>query len=227
MTSAELSPTPRSTVRRGSERARTDRAELLAVLDAGLHCHLAMQIDGSPRVVPTGYGRIGGTLYLHGSSGARTMREGCEDAEVCVSVTLVDGVVYARAAFHNSINYRSALVHGRTRRVDDPDEKWQGLRALTEQLAPGSWEHSRQPTKKELAATAVLALDLDEAAVKVRSGGPGDDAEDVEAGGRWAGTLPLHHRWGEPVPSADLAADFPTPGHVTDRRHGSDVRASS
>ena len=218
MTSAELSPTRRSTVRRASERARTDRAELFSVLDAGLHCHLAMQIDGSPRVVPTGYGRIGDTLYLHGSSGARTMREGCEDAEVCVSVTLVDAVVYARAAIHHSINYRSALIHGRTRCVDGPDEKWRALRALTEQLAPGSWQHSRQPTKKELAATTVLALDLDEAAVKVRSGGPGDDAEDVEAGGRWAGTLSLHHNWGEPVPAADLAADFPTPSYLTERR---------
>ena len=217
MTSAELSSTQRSTIRRGSPRARTDRAELFALLDEGLCCHLAMRIDDAPRIVPTGYGRIGDTLYLHGSSGARTMREGCEDAEVCVSVTLVDGVVYARAAFHNSINYRSAVIHGRARGVNDPDEKWQALQALTEQLAPGSWQHSRKPSKKELAQTAVLALELDEAAVKVRSDGPDDDAEDVEVGSTWAGTLPLHHRWGAPIPADDLAADFPTPNYVTAR----------
>ncbi|TDD83116.1 pyridoxamine 5'-phosphate oxidase family protein [Saccharopolyspora karakumensis] len=201
-------------MRRGAKRARTDRAELHATLDAGLVCHLAVVVDGSPRVLPTGYGRRGDTLYLHGSTGARSLREA---GEVCVSVTHVDGVVYSRSMMHHSINYRSAVIHGRIRHVEDPAERWEGLRVITEQLAPGSWDHARRPNRKELAATAVLALDLTEAAVKVRTGDPGDDAEDVAAHEAWAGVLPLHQSWGTPVPSADLIAELPVPEHVLRR----------
>jgi uncharacterized protein len=211
---SQLSPTERSTIRRGAERARTDRGELHATLDAGLVCHLALVVDGSPRVLPTGYGRRGDTLYLHGSTGARSLREA---GEVCVSVTHVDGVVYSRSMMHHSINYRSAVIHGRIRHVEDPAERWEGLRVITEQLAPGSWDYARRPNKKELAATAVLALDLAEAAVKIRTGDPGDDAEDVEANEAWAGVLPLHRSWGAPVPSADLIAELPVPEHVLRR----------
>ncbi|MBQ0927322.1 pyridoxamine 5'-phosphate oxidase family protein [Saccharopolyspora endophytica] len=211
---SQLSPTERSTIRRGSKRARTDRGELHATLDSGLVCHLAVVVDGAPRVLPTGYGRRGDTLYLHGSTGARSLRDA---GEVCVSVTHVDGVVYSRSMMHHSINYRSAVIHGRIRHVEDPDERWEGLRVITEQLAPGSWDYARRPTKKELAATAVLALDLTEAAVKIRTGDPGDDAEDVEANEAWAGVLPLHRSWGAPVPSADLIAELPVPEHVLRR----------
>ncbi|WP_406688989.1 pyridoxamine 5'-phosphate oxidase family protein [Saccharopolyspora sp. ID03-671] len=210
----QLSPTERSTVRRGAHRASTDRADLHATLDAGLICHLAMVVDGSPRVLPTGYGRLDDTLYLHGSSGARSLREA---DEVCASVTVVDGVVYSRSMMHHSMNYRSAVVHGRARRVTDPGERWEALRVITEHLAPGSWDHARQPNKKELAATAVIALDLGESSVKIRAGGPGDDAEDVEANAAWAGVLPLHRTWGEPVPAADLVTDLPVPEHVLRR----------
>ncbi|MDA3629538.1 pyridoxamine 5'-phosphate oxidase family protein [Saccharopolyspora sp. WRP15-2] len=212
----QLSPTERSTIRRGSARARTERSDLHEVLDASLICHLGVLVDGAPRVLPTGYGRIGDTLYVHGSTGARSLREA---AEVCVTVTNVDGIVYARSAFHFSVNYRSAVIHGRARQVTDPDERWQALQVITEHLAPGSWEHARQPNKKELAATAVLALDLTEAAVKIRSGGPVDEDEDVEAGKAWAGVLPLETRWGAPEPADDLAADFEVPAHVRDRRY--------
>jgi uncharacterized protein len=211
---SQLSPTERSTIRRGAKRARTDRGQLHATLDAGLVCHLALVVDGSPRVLPTGYGRRGDTLYLHGSTGARSLREA---GEVCVSVTHVDGVVYSRSMMHHSINYRSAVIHGRIRHVEDPAERWEGLRVITEQLAPGSWDYARRPNKKELAATAVLALDLTEAAVKIRTGDPGDDAEDVEANEAWAGVLPLHRSWGAPVPSADLIAELPVPEHVLRR----------
>lgn len=211
---SQLSPTERSTIRRGAKRARTDRGELHATLDAGLVCHLALVVDGSPRVLPTGYGRRGDTLYLHGSAGARSLREA---GEVCVSMTHVDGVVYSRSMMHHSINYRSAVIHGRIRHVEDPAERWEGLRVITEQLAPGSWDYARRPNKKELAATAVLALDLSEAAVKIRTGDPGDDAEDVEANEAWAGVLPLHRSWGAPVPSADLIAELPVPEHVLRR----------
>lgn len=211
---SQLSPTERSTIRRGAKRARTGRGDLHATLDAGLVCHLAVVVDGSPRVLPTGYGRRGDTLYLHGSTGARSLREA---GEVCVSVTHVDGVVYSRSMMHHSINYRSAVIHGRIRHVEDPAERWEGLRVITEQLAPGSWDYARRPNKKELAATAVLALDLSEAAVKIRTGDPGDDAEDVEANEAWAGVLPLHRSWGAPVPSADLIAELPVPEHVLRR----------
>ncbi|KAA5832630.1 pyridoxamine 5'-phosphate oxidase family protein [Saccharopolyspora hirsuta] len=214
----QLSTTERSTIRRGSKRARTDRSELHAVLDAALICHLGIVVDGAPRVLPTGFGRSGETLYLHGSTGARSLREAAEEPEICVAVTHLDGIVYARSAFHFSVNYRSAVIHGRPRQVTDPDEKWRALQVITEHLAPGSWEHARQPNKRELAATAVIALDLAEAAVKMRGEGPNDEPEDVEANKAWAGVLPLETRWGAPEPSGDLAPGFEVPAHVLERR---------
>lgn len=215
--STALSPTPRSTVRRGATRARTDRAELHAALDAGLICHLGVVLDGAPVVLPTVYGRDGDVLYLHGSTGAATLRAAAAGAPVCVTVTHVDGVVYARAVFHFSMNYRSAVVHGRARLVTDPEERLAGLRAVTEHVAPGSWGHARLPNRKELAATALLALDLTEASLKVRTGPPVDEAEDVEAGGRWAGVLPLRTAVGEPVACPLLPTGGTTPTHVAAR----------
>lgn len=218
MTRAELSPTDRTSIQRGKQRARTDRAELYATLDAGLVCHLGVQVDGAPRVLPTGYGRIDDTLYLHGSSGARSLRAAIADAEICVTVTLLDAVVYSRSMFDHSMNYRSAMVHGRPREVTGADEKWLGLRAITEQLSPGSWEHARQPTKRELAATTLMALPLDEAAVKVRTGGPSDEDADIAAASAWAGVLPLHQHWGEPEPCPQLPAGIEVPEHVATRK---------
>ena len=219
---APLSPTARSTVRRGAGRARTDRAELYAVLDAGLVCHLGIVLGDAPVVLPTAYGRGRGdradTLYLHGSTGAGTLRAAAAGAPVCVTVTHVDGVVYARSVFHFSMNYRSAVVHGRARLVTDHAERLAGLRAVTEHVAPGSWDHARPPTRKELAATAVLALDLAEASVKVRTGPPVDDDEDVAAGGRWAGVVPVRTVVDAPQPCPLLPAGTPTPPHVLSRR---------
>lgn len=208
-----LSPTPRSTVRRGAARARTDRAELHAVLDAGLVCHLGIVLGDAPVVLPTAYGRIDDTLYLHGSTGAASVRA-ADGVPVCVTVTHVDGVVYARSVFHFSMNYRSAVVHGRARLVTDDAERLAGLRALTEHVAPGSWDHARLPNRRELAATAVLALDLAEASVKVRTGPPVDDDADVEAGGRWAGVVPVRTTFDAPQPCPLLPSDAPTPAHV-------------
>jgi uncharacterized protein len=210
-----LSPTPRSTVRRGAHRARTDRAELYAVLDAGLVCHLGIVLGGAPVVLPTGYGRLGDTLYLHGSTGAASLRAAARDAPVCVTVTLLDGVVHARSVFHFSMNYRSAVVHGVPRHVTDPDERLAGLRAITENIAPGAWDHARPPNRKELAATSVLALDLTEASVKVRTGPPVDDEEDLaRPDGPWAGVLPVEQTFGAPVPCPLLPPDVPVPPHV-------------
>ena len=208
-----LSPTARSTIRRGAGRARTDRAELHAVLDAGLICHLGTVLGDAPVVLPTAYGRVDDTLYLHGSTGAASLR-GADDAPVCVTVTHVDGVVHARSVFHFSMNYRSAVVHGRARRVTDDAERLAGLRAVTEHVAPGAWDHARRPNRKELAATAVLALDLTEASVKVRTGPPVDDDEDVAAGGRWAGVVPVRTIFDAPQPCPLLPPGSTVPRHI-------------
>lgn len=217
MTITELSPTPRSTVHRGKNRAQTDRSALHAVLDAGLICHFAFVVDGAPVVIPTGYARDGDTLYVHGSTGARSLRAAADGVEVCVNVTLLDGIVYGRSVFHHSVNYRSAVIHGTARPITDRDAKLRGLRVLTDHLAPGSWDYAREPNAQELAKTALLALDLGEAAVKIRSGPPVDEDEDVEADTMWAGVLPIRREWGavEPCPLLDESWDVPE--HVAAR----------
>ena len=209
VTRPPLSPTPRTTVNRLRERGATDREALDDVLDSALICHLGVLHDGAPIVLPTGYGRDGDTLYLHGSTGAKSLRPG----PICVTVTIVDGIVYARSVFHHSMNYRSAVVLGTTRLVTDPEEKSHALEVVTEHLAPGSWDHARLPTKKELAATAVLALDLTEASVKIRNAPPSDDDEDVANNTAWAGVLPVTMEWG--VPESD--STLPVPEHVLKR----------
>ncbi|WP_405160599.1 pyridoxamine 5'-phosphate oxidase family protein [Nocardia sp. NBC_01499] len=211
-----LSPTPRSTLTRSKERGRSERADLDAVLDAGLVCHLGVLLGGAPVVLPTIYGRAGDTLYLHGSTGAGNLRAALA-GDVSVAVTLVDGVVYARSAFHFSMNFRSAVVHGRAVEVTDSAERLRALEVITEHAAPGAWSRVRLPDKKELAATMLLALDLTEASVKVRAGDPKDDPADIENGGVWAGVLPIRQVWGEPIGSADLEPGVTVPSDVLDR----------
>ena len=167
-------------------------------------------------VLPTGYGRRGDTLYLHGSTGAATLRTAAAGAPVCFTVTHLDGIVYARSAFHHSVNYRCAVVHGAARPVTDPDERLLALEVLTEHLAPGSWAATRRPDRRELAATAVLALDLAEASVKIRTGPPGDDESDL-ASPVWAGVLPVRTVLGEPEPCPLLPPEAAVPPHVADR----------
>jgi hypothetical protein len=210
-----LSATRRTSIRRKRDRARTDRAELYAVLDAGIVCHLGVVADGSPRVLPTGYGRIGGTVYLHGSS-ANGGFAAADGQQVCVTVTHVDGLVCARSLFHHSVNYRSAMVFGTARIVIDDSERMAALRAIAEQLVPGQWDAARRPTPKELAATAVLALPLDEASVKVRGGAPSDDPDDY-ALDVWAGVVPAALTFGAPVPDPALRPGVPVPGHIRRR----------
>ena len=209
-----LSSSERTTLHRLRERGLTDRAALHAVLDAGLICHLGVVIDGSPAVLPTGYGRIGDTLYLHGSSANRSLQSAAGQ-EVCVTVTLIDGLVYARSVFHNSMNYRSAVIYGVPQLVTDETERLDAVHAITEQLAPGRWAHSRQPTRKEMAATAVLALPLDEASVKVRTGWPKDDDEDYDLD-IWAGVLPAALTFGPAVPDPQLRQGIAMPEHVAE-----------
>jgi uncharacterized protein len=215
MSLPDLSSTPRTELGRHRERGRTERDDLYAVLDAGLICHLGVIVDGAPRVLPTGYGRLGDLLYLHGSSANSSIMAG-NDQEVCVTVTHLDGLVCARSVFNHSMNYRSAVVFGVARLVADAEEKLLALRTITEHLVPGQWSYVRQPSKKELAATSALALPLTEASVKIRSGGPSDEPEDYELD-LWAGVVPVTTGFGEPEPDAVLRAGIDTPAHIIKR----------
>ncbi|MER7460428.1 pyridoxamine 5'-phosphate oxidase family protein [Micromonospora sp. NPDC126480] len=210
-----LSGTPRTRLRRGREKGRSRREDLLDVLAAGFVCHLGVVVEGAPMVVPTVYGYDDTSLYLHGSVASRSLAGPPET--VCVTVTVLDGIVLARSVFEHSVNYRSAVIYGRPRDVTDIGEKIAALRLLTEHVAPGQWDYARQPDRRELAATRLWALSLDEASVKVRSGPP-DDADSADAvPGRWAGELPVLTRFGAPVPDPALPAGTPVPPHVARR----------
>ena len=218
LSATPLSATPRTTLGRLSERGRTERADLYAVLDAGLICHLGVIYDGAPRVLPTAYGRLDDTLYLHGSSANRTLLA-ADGQPACATVTHLDGLVCARSVFHHSMNYRSAMVYGTARIVTDEAERLAALRIVTEQLIPGRWDAARPPTRKELAATLVLALPLAEASVKVRTGPPSDDEEDHDLG-FWAGVVPARLQFGPPEPDALLPAGIGVPEHIRRRSEG-------
>jgi uncharacterized protein len=203
--------TERTRVRRLPERAAYDRATVHAILDEGFVCHVGFVVDGQPYVIPTGYARVGETLYLHGSTGSRLgLRPGMD---VCVTVTLLDGLVLARSAFHHSMNYRSVLAIGRTRPVGDPEEKDAVLRALVEHIVPGRSDAVRGPDRRELAATAVLALPLDEVSAKVRTGPPKDDDPDYDLP-IWAGVLPMGLTSRDPEPDPRLDPSLALPSHV-------------
>ena len=208
-----LSPSPRTTVGRGRNRAVTDRAELHALLADALVAHLGFVAGGHPEVLPAAFAvDLGGpdrdgSLYVHGSVAAGWLR-GATDATVCVTVTLLDGLVAGRSAFHHSMNYRSAVVIGLARLVDDPAEKQRALGLIVDHKIPGRSATLRADTRKELAATAVLALPLHEASLKVRGGGPVDEPEDVAAG-TWGGHIPVRLVAGDPVPDADAGPGVP------------------
>lgn len=205
----------RTRLRRAPGRGHHDRETIDAILDAGFMCHLGFVHDGHPTVVPTIYGRDGDTVYVHGSVASRAMQ--ADELDVCLTVTHVDGVVLARSAFHHSINYRSVMVMGVARRVTDRDEMLHGLRVTTEQVVPGRWAHTRPPSRKEEAATAVLALPLDLASAKIRAEGVNDDPEDMTLP-HWAGVVPMATVVGAPQPDPALPADMNVPAHVADWR---------
>ncbi|MFD9219705.1 pyridoxamine 5'-phosphate oxidase family protein [Streptomyces sp. NPDC060064] len=211
-----LPATDRTRHRRLREQASLDRAALNAILDAGFMCHFGVVVDGHPMVVPTVYGTDGRNLYFHGSVASRSL-VAAPNAEVCVTVTHVDGLVLARSVFEHGVNYRSAMIYGTPRLVTDPETKLAGLRCLTQHATPGQWEYARQPSRKELAATALLALSLEEASVKIRTGGPDDgDGPDAELG-IWAGVLPMVTSFGEPEPDPALKEGITPPPHITAR----------
>jgi nitroimidazol reductase NimA-like FMN-containing flavoprotein (pyridoxamine 5'-phosphate oxidase superfamily) len=201
-------PTDRTQVKRLPKRGVYDQAQVHAILDEGFICHVGFVADGQPYVIPTGYARSGGRLYIHGSAASRMLRALGQGAPLCVTVTLVDGLVLARSAFHHSMNYRSVVVLGQARVVDDPEEKTAALARFTDHIVPGRWDEVRQPTEQELKSTTVLALDLDEVSAKVRTGGPIDDEEDY-ALPVWAGVVPLRIEAGDPVPDTRLPEGIP------------------
>jgi nitroimidazol reductase NimA-like FMN-containing flavoprotein (pyridoxamine 5'-phosphate oxidase superfamily) len=183
-------PTQHTTVKRHPERGAYDRATIDPILDEALICHLGFVVEGRPFVIPTIHARDGDTLYVHGSPGSRMLRAAKEGVDICVTVTLLDGLVLARSVFNHSVNYRSAIVFG-TATLVEGEEKLTALRALTEQLAPGRWDEARQPTATELKATWILSLPLDEASAKVRTGPEEDEPEDRDLP-VWAGVVPVH-----------------------------------
>ena len=217
-----FTPTKRSALKRLPKRGEYGREGVHRILDEGLVCHVGFVVEGQPFVIPTGYARAGDTLYIHGAQASRMLRALGGGIEVCVTVTLVDGMVMARSAFHHSMNYRSVVVFGRAAVVEDGAEKLAALRALTEHLAPGRWAEVRQPSEGEMRATLVLALPLAEASAKVRTGPPVDDEEDYGLP-VWAGVVPLCLAAGVPVSDPRLQAGVEPPPHVlnyTRRRRG-------
>src|SRR5665213_1086245 len=191
------SPTERTQVRRRSQRGVYDKAQVHAILDEGFVCHVGFAIDGQPFVIPTAYARSGEQIYIHGSPAGRLMKS--KEVDVCLTVTLVDGLVLARSAFHTSMNYRSVVVLGTARLVTDIEEKREALRCFTNHVIAGRWEQAKQPTEQELKATSVLALTLEEVSAKIRSGPPIDDEEDY-ALPVWGGVIPVAQILGEPLP---------------------------
>jgi nitroimidazol reductase NimA-like FMN-containing flavoprotein (pyridoxamine 5'-phosphate oxidase superfamily) len=209
-------PTARTVPTRSKERAAYDRALVHSILDEAYVCHLGFVRDGAPVVLPTLYGRVGERLYVHGSTGSRPLRmAGQQDPglPVCLTVTHVDGLVLARSAFHHSINYRSVVIHGTAHQVTDPDEKRLALDALVDHVVPGRSADSRPADAKELAATAVLSLDLAEVSAKLRTGGPNDEPEDLGLP-YWTGVVPLRHGYGPLVPADDLADGIEVPAYL-------------
>lgn len=204
---------PHSRVKRLPERASYDKKIIYQILDEALICHVGFATENQPFVIPTIHARRGDTLLLHGATTSRLIKHVQAGNPLCVETTLLDGLVIARAVFHNSMNYRSVVLFGRGRLLADADEKYEALRALTERVYPGRWDDSREPNAKELRATSVVEMDIEAASAKLRAGGPKDDAEDY-AGAWWAGVIPLEQKFHAPVNDEKLRAGIPVPRYL-------------
>lgn len=202
-------PTPRTKVRRLSKRGAYDKETVHAILDEGFLCHVGFAQDGQPYVIPTLYARSGETLYMHGALASRMLKNLGEGVDLCITVTLVDGFVLARSAFHHSMNYRSVVVLGRGRLVSDVDEKMAALRTITDHVVPGRWDEVRGPNDLEMKQTVVIAVPLDEVSAKVRVGPPIDDDEDYSLP-VWAGVVPVHTELGTPVSDGRVLPEVAT-----------------
>jgi uncharacterized protein len=200
---SQFTPTPRTQVRRLPDRGRYDSETIYRILDEGFLCHVGFVVDGQQFVIPTGYARVGDAIYLHGSAASRMLRTLAGGVQVCVTVTLVDGLVLARSAFHHSMNYRSVVILGTAHAVEDPAEKLRALEAFTNHVVPGRWDAVRPVRDSEVKATAVLKLSLQEVSAKIRTGPPKDEPEDYQLP-IWAGILPLTLKAGEPIAVSKL-----------------------
>src|SRR5437867_137445 len=198
--------TSRTTLKRLPQRGNFDREQINAILDEGFICHVGFVVDGQPFVIPTGYARVGERLIVHGSQASRMLRSLAQGIDVCVTVTLIDGLVLARSAFHHSMNYRSVVIFGKATLIEERAAKLAALFALSEHMIPGRWNDVREPTEAELQQTTVLSLPIDEASAKIRTGPPLDDEEDY-AMNVWAGVLPLNLTIGEPIADPRLPAN--------------------
>jgi nitroimidazol reductase NimA-like FMN-containing flavoprotein (pyridoxamine 5'-phosphate oxidase superfamily) len=201
-------PTSKTTVKRHPERGAYDRGTIDAILDEALICHVGFALDGQPFVIPTIHARDGDVLYVHGSPGSRLLRNLKTGVDVCVTVTLLDGLVLARSVYNHSMNYRSVVVLGKAREVTDRDEKLQAMERIVEHVVPRRWADARRPNEAEIKATTILALPLDEASAKVRTGPPTDDEDDL-AVAVWAGVIPLQLTPGTPVPDNGVNQALP------------------
>ncbi|MFZ0635204.1 MAG: pyridoxamine 5'-phosphate oxidase family protein [Candidatus Acidiferrales bacterium] len=210
---SQFTPTARTQVRRLAERGRYDSETVYGILDEGFLCHAGFVVDGQPFVIPTGYARVDNALYIHGSAASRMLRTLAGGVQVCVTVTLVDGLVLARSAFHHSMNYRSVVILGQAQAVEDRDEKLRALEAFTEHIVRGRWNAVRPVHEAEVKATSVLKLPLAEVSAKIRTGPPKDDAEDYEFP-VWAGVLPLGLVAGDPVPDPKLLEGVAFPDYL-------------
>ena len=209
----EYAKTDINQVRRLPKRADYDRETVQAIVDASAICHVGFVVEGRPFVVPTIHARIGEVVYFHGAPASRMLKTIRDGANLCITVTHLDGLVLARSAFHHSMNYRSAMLFGIGRLVDDETEKWDALHAITEAVMPGRWEDARQPNPKEMAATLVVAMPIEYASAKVRTGPPGDDEEDY-ALPVWAGVLPLALTPQAPIDDPLLSPGIPVPAYI-------------
>jgi uncharacterized protein len=211
---SDFSPTERTQVKRLPKRGKYDSETVYKILDEAFVCHVGFVVDGQPFVIPTNFGRVGDTLYLHGSAASRMLRTLSEGIPVCVTVTLVDGLVLARSAFHHSVNYRSVVILGTARLVSDSTEKMEALRLFTEHIMKGRWDEIRWPNEQEMKGTTVLALPLEEVSAKVRVGGPVDDEEDYSLP-VWAGVLPLTTTTSAPIADTRLKEGTPLPKYIS------------
>jgi nitroimidazol reductase NimA-like FMN-containing flavoprotein (pyridoxamine 5'-phosphate oxidase superfamily) len=206
-------PSVHTRVRRKPERGDYDPATIAAILDEALICHVGFVHDGRPFVIPTIHARAGEVLYLHGSPASRMLRIASDGVDVCVTVTLLDGIVLARSVYHHSMNYRSAVILGRARVLTDREEKLAALETIVEHLVPGRWGDARRPTEKELAGTTVLAVPLDEASAKIRTGPPSDFEGDVDLP-VWAGVIPMRLERAPAEPDALVPPELARPGYI-------------
>jgi nitroimidazol reductase NimA-like FMN-containing flavoprotein (pyridoxamine 5'-phosphate oxidase superfamily) len=215
----QIPQTPRTTLKRLPKRGSHERETINQILDEGFICHVGFASEGQPFVIPTGYARLGDNLIIHGSQASRMLRALKTGLDVCVTVTLIDGLVLARSAFHHSMNYRSVVIFGRASLIEEHEAKLAALFALSEQMIPGRWKEVREPTEAELQQTTVLSLPIDEASAKIRTGPPLDDEEDY-AMNVWAGVLPMQLTTVDPIADPRLLPNIKVPDYVGSYRRG-------